>query len=589
VDRARREFFVRFAGTGGRSTRPEAAKPERRCWKPATAMATVAAGLVGLMVVPSLFYKPAEPGASALLAAARRSEGALRLAPEILHQVIEVEVVQSKPAATRRRSELAVWAAGERYASRWQDAAGTLRYAAWQPESSRGFVFDPAATPGVAPHAPRAVSAVTLAELADAGLGAEAIEAAFLRWLRGHQWRAVSFATDFAEFASRDGVVLRVERIQPVSANAVIRLVAERRVAGAAVRFVLETDAGSHRPRLLSVIFENQAGKAELRLIIRRMERLPEIHKAIFEPDVPLPGTHSPAPAPLSLEALETRSTEAELDAADVEVHFALHRLRACLGEPVKVERSASSIRVQGIAETAERKRQLLAVLAGVESRRHIVFEIETVEEALRSRPATPAVPRRTDKGESVRISPAEFSVQDRLIEYFRRSGEGTDAGSRATEFVNAALEISSAMLDEAWAFRRLAERYPPEEARKLRPHYCWLVEIMMRDHLAALRRKAEAARNLVQPVLGAMLGPGAGAAAPQPESPAAGSWIESVPELLDGVFRAHHLLYGAFGEGGSRLAELQSALPHACEQARELEAFVNEEFSAAKPARIGK
>ncbi|MCI0424012.1 MAG: hypothetical protein L0312_33190, partial [Acidobacteria bacterium] len=81
------------------------------------------------------------------------------------------------------------------------------------------------------------------------------------------------------------------------------------------------------------------------------------------------PSTHAPSTA--------------ELLAAEIEAHYALHRVKACLGEPIEVVTHPSGqIKVHGLARTEARKTELLEALQHVPL---VVTEIQTIDEALKA------------------------------------------------------------------------------------------------------------------------------------------------------------------------------------------------------------
>ncbi|MBI4910650.1 MAG: zf-HC2 domain-containing protein [Acidobacteria bacterium] len=596
VDQARREFFARFDQPGKQtiSQRPAPAQVVTiggRLWKPAAAIVAVAAGVAAMFVITDRLRHPALE-ASRILAAAQTFEDQFRQSTGIVHQNIAVEVTESSPVRLQRRSELEVWSDGRRYASRWRDASGSLRHAVWRPDTSREWVYDPALAPRVVPAVHRPADPQALADLWHSGFDAESIETAFLQWLRQREWRLVSFAADLRTFANREGASLRVERARSEGGGPALRLTAERHVDGVLVRLVLEVDSTSHRPRLISVVFERGSQKAELRLAARQMEHVSETQRATspFEPDPALPKrdtiARSPDPAAASPDmSLVPPPVEAELDAAEVAARFALHRLRACLGEPIRVERSASAIRVVGIAETPERKQQILAALTDVDGRSHITVQVTTIDEAPRHRPLTVSAP--PESAGAIRFSSAQLPTQGLLLEYFQRSASGQNAAAGITQFTNSALETSAGSLEQAWALRRLAERYAPDSVHRLRPNSRWLLEIMIRDHLEALREKTDAARALLEPFLSSTLGSGGEPSAAQPDNRL---WSQSVPALFATVARTHGLIHGLLGGGPpaappgqvqQRLRELRAALPNLSAEVRDLEVRVAAQFSA--------
>ncbi|MCI0420427.1 MAG: hypothetical protein L0312_14590, partial [Acidobacteria bacterium] len=118
--------------------------------------------------------------------------------------------------------------------------------------------------------------------------------------------------------------------------------------------------------------------------------------------------------------------TAVELTAAEIEAHYALHRLNACLGEPIEIVRGPSGqIVVQGLAETAERKTELLAALEGIPL---LTAKIQTVEEANSAVSSAPQVQSEAQRRIEAPLSEAsgiveihsrKLPIQDQLERYF--------------------------------------------------------------------------------------------------------------------------------------------------------------------------
>ncbi len=182
-------------------------------------------------------------------------------------------------------------------------------------------------------------------------------------------------------------------------------------------------------------------------------------------------------------------------DAAEVEAHYTLHRLGACLGEPIEVVRAGSgAVVVRGLVETPERKQQLTAALAATPG---ISVEIRTTEEAMRNQPRRPAQAA-SASSEPQRSTPP---LESQLEAYFKARGV-PDIQQQVTELTNGAITLSQSFMAQAWALRRLSEAYPPGRAAQLRPAGQRLLQEMLSDHTAWLRRDAGQCRSLVEPVL---------------------------------------------------------------------------------------
>lgn len=177
--------------------------------------------------------------------------------------------------------------------------------------------------------------------------------------------------------------------------------------------------------------------------------------------------TSSPTVAPIALPT--SLPTAAALQEAEVAARYALHQLQADLGEPLEISHDPQRIIVRGLVETAERKQQLVTALRALPL---VSTQIQTVAEAVQQQ--TKPLPQR-DSAPSVSVpessareavTPTVNVFQQHLETYFSERGLSRAAASqRAAQFANAVFAETSAALSEAWALRRLAERFatPPE------------------------------------------------------------------------------------------------------------------------------
>lgn len=208
--------------------------------------------------------------------------------------------------------------------------------------------------------------------------------------------------------------------------------------------------------------------------------------------------------------------SEAELAAAELDARYALHRVQADLGEPIEVARNdANQIEVRGLTETEQRKREITRALGGIP---RIILKIQTVAEAARAK----AVKSRTNPVKTPAEKMAEADsvgertpendsdeFQQQLSRYLAAHQGAGDAGGGNTGlegkvawFSNAAVSHSEAALAEAWALRRLAERYGSTKASGLRPADAARLEELVRDHTAKLQKQLTELRRLTEPFL---------------------------------------------------------------------------------------
>lgn len=218
--------------------------------------------------------------------------------------------------------------------------------------------------------------------------------------------------------------------------------------------------------------------------------------------------TPSPTPSAMPLPALPTA---AALQEAEIAASYALHQLNADLGEPLEITRDGNrQIIVRGLVETAERKQQLTEALRGLPL---VNAQIQTVAEAVQqhAQPNPQLAPAPSATGANAPVEPFSTNVappamnlwQQRLEQHFAASGlERPAASRRATQFSNAVFAEAAAALSEAWALRRLAERYqtlPESDAARLR------LEEIQNNHLARLRTRSRTLHAQLDPLLASL------------------------------------------------------------------------------------
>ncbi len=202
--------------------------------------------------------------------------------------------------------------------------------------------------------------------------------------------------------------------------------------------------------------------------------------------------TRIPAPAP----SMKPVPTEAELRNAEVAALYALHRIRADLGEQIEILRDpAGQVVVRGLVETADRREQLIDALHDLAM---VTMQIQTVEEA--QRVALKKLPTSTEPAVSALSGGSEqASVSDRdprpdafraaLERYFASSGGASPRalGRRITELTNRALALSESALSRAWALRRLAENPSLKQTERLSPEAKTRLVAMIESHRTGL------------------------------------------------------------------------------------------------------
>jgi hypothetical protein len=541
IERARREFFVRRAALEAEFdvNRTPAFPMLTRAWDAAFAaplsIAAAVVCLVGLFVW--FLSRPPQVQPGEVLAHTLGSEDSLRLRGAPVHQEFQIEIRQVKPASRQRSGVLKVWydSPAGRFASRWEGEDCQLQFAIWRPEPDREFVFNARIGDAAVPRAPRTGQAITLGELTFDEVSLEQLEAVFLQWLSNRRWEPISIASDMNVFRGRDGVEAAVETVTSPAGRPSYRITARRKTAHGTVEVVAEVDAETYKPSIELLRLSDAERVVELRMQSCRTQWLVSgmIEKAVFWPSVDIAGEpqtfadlRSPEPArggpePKLPETVLPPTTR-ELDLLEAQARYALHQAGACLGVPVRVERiDGRLVRVGGLVESNERKQDLLARLAGLSRSPLVNIDIQTVEEALQEAsantpsgaPDRPAASGHEAAGgaERLKVVATDSPIREALERYLQRTQAAGAASNRegdapalhdlASEFSEQVISNSLANLTEAWALRRLAERYGPNAA-ELPPAAAALLRRMLADHSASLGKRTAAIQQQVRPLL---------------------------------------------------------------------------------------
>jgi hypothetical protein len=279
-------------------------------------------------------------------------------------------------------------------------------------------------------------------------------------------------------------------------------------------------------------------GAIELTELAYQVLPLAVVGTALFEPPRALPA---PLPSPFDIgppavdfphPAVPEPAT-VSLDDVEVEVQYFLHRLGACRGEEITVGRSAAGhIRVSGIVDSGERKRELQLALA---EQAQVDLELRSVEEVAAALPAHETV---AATAHAMEVRSQGIPIEDELKHYFASAPEGDGGLAASLRFANRGLSgVQTAML-EAWALRRLAEGYGPQRARDLRPFSISLLTQMVEDHNHELASQLARVRGEMAPVLAGIFGIKPRAVQPEPTA----GWTQSALRTFGAVRRVASL-----------------------------------------------
>lgn len=321
-------------------------------------------------------------------------------------------------------------------------------------------------------------------------------------------------------------------------------------------------------------------------------EALPAQALAIFEEVAPPPSVASLSPAPAVKPSIVASSpspvplppppSEAELKESEVAALYALHQLKADLGEPLEIIRAAGQVIVRGQVETTERKRELSAAMNAIPfvAARIRTFDEAAAQSARTQPPATVAV---TDSSGVSTAAPGVNQFERRLARYFAERNNAAPQNPEATsrriaQLANDVFAESSAALTSAWALRRLAERFNESfnESRgePLSVEAAARLREIIGDHLAEIRVRHHNLRARLEPALVFVAGEQA-TAVPSTEI-SEGTRKARVMRLFRAAEQVHQLTYRLFDSGSSfaaspeqaalqtlqALAQLDAALP---------------------------
>jgi hypothetical protein len=263
------------------------------------------------------------------------------------------------------------------------------------------------------------------------------------------------------------------------------------------------------------------------------------------------------APVPVHIDlwpdGADLLPSEADLTAAEVEARYALHSQQACTGRPIRVQVAVGRIEVEGVVDTDERKAQVLLALRGIP---HVEANIRTVAEVAETQGEAALMEDNQDSD----ASESRLAVEEFMNRYFSQgkcADRPVDVRSACVQ-----LEISNLSREalahaeraqaQAWALRRLVEWWPFLKRDELRTSSRRLLELMVRDHMDALRHELEQSRAQLKPILYALSGGDASAKKYQPVDMRDGQddWVAgSLLHLCSAVEETVNLTLGTFAE----------------------------------------
>jgi len=315
---------------------------------------------------------------------------------------------------------------------------------------------------------------------------------------------------------------------------------------------------------------------------------LSRLDASIFAEFSPPPPTIAGAMPPIAASAESPNS--ANVLAAEIEAQYALHRVKACMGESIEILPTPSGkIEVRGLVDSPKRKEEVLTALRGVP---FVSLNLQSLEEATNARSVGRPGSARGKPGSStsstaestITVPPARLAIEAQLERYF--ASRGGSANLRIAEVSTEAVSLSRVALSDAWALRHLAETFGPARTSQLRVQSKWLLEVMLRDHIRSLQTQLSRSQTLLEPILSSLANrtTAANEALPTPAATSASvpAWnigaagiftdTEQIDRLTNGLFaggdlpddnpeQAIHQLLASFAASSNRFRDLESSM----------------------------
>ncbi|MEW5978740.1 MAG: hypothetical protein AB1898_23320 [Acidobacteriota bacterium] len=557
----REGLWVRLRGTCG-----------LRAWLPGISARWVVFAGLALAVALALMRLSSVPPVSAKELLLRSSQAETdrirRVAGPVVYQKLEVR----RRPASGRGVESVMWeiwndAQNRRFRQRVQDQIGT-RFVATQSAATGSTVLPPDSKTSPLPP--------LLGELE------QVFRASQMQWAAPLSPRSFGAWRESIQLGAEEVVqasVLDGEKILTLKTTAGQRVPVETRTIVEAELLVRASDWHPFQQRL-TVQSRNEITNYELTEKAFQVVALNALPPSIFA-DVEMPAASVPSPSASDV----SPPTAAELNRAEIEARYALHRLRACLGEPLEVLRSPRGhVRVRGTVGTLARKNELVAVLNSLPL---VSVDVRADEEAMQSvsvdgHPVQAGDhPSTVSAEQALEVRSSRLPAQEHLKRYFSqhasftpsRDGQPEDApqsvSERIADFSNQAVTLADTSMAEMWALRRLADWVTSDGVVDARIPALWLLEEMIRDHIREARTQIERTQLLLRPLLSAGVGSGlpdqtgveSGWETPsaRPLSGESWSWAIESLRLFEMTKRVNGLLHGLFANGELEVAVEQA------------------------------
>jgi hypothetical protein len=228
-----------------------------------------------------------------------------------------------------------------------------------------------------------------------------------------------------------------------------------------------------------------------------------------------------------------------------------------------------------------------------------VLPKVQTVEEVAKADPSEPAAGGSSsaqaenatpEHRRSEEIQSGKLPIQDLLEKYLAQTHSTSSSEERGIAVVSQkTVALSEEALEQAWALRRLAEWSSSARAEELPQSSRWKFEIMVRDHLSALRKDVEESRQFLSPILSSLLLSEQDAVremkradSPEVFNSTNAHWAAHSLQLFATVERIVHFSLGLFADTNfpieqreAAMQELQSAFVRSQKQFQSLESQI--------------
>lgn len=216
-------------------------------------------------------------------------------------------------------------------------------------------------------------------------------------------------------------------------------------------------------------------------------------HETIEVPSVQPSTMAGDANSNIATAPATTATADLEVEALNL-----LSQAGADTGEQVEVKRSGNIIRIDGLVESENRKRELINALGPISGHPAVRVNIMTVAEALQKEQSrkTPTTQKGQTTVERFDTSGGAAPAKDKLRSYF-----GTEEA--ANNFAARMIARSRSAMSRAGAMKRLIGQFSTAELKTLSPdaRAKWLN--LVRSHARAFQQEIAAVRQDLTPVFG--------------------------------------------------------------------------------------